>query len=288
MKYIQKKDTIIISNCEDFDIKQILECGQVFSYNQIDDNTYYVVSLNKWAKITFDDTKTIITSPTIDYFANYFDLKTDYDSIKKSLVKIYPSFAKFFLQGGGIHILKQDEYQTIISFIVSANNNIKRIKKILFAMCEKCGDTLSCGMKSFPTIEELSKLSVEDYTKLGLGYRAEYLFETIKMLQTPEYSIESLSKLNTKELRNKLLTLKGVGPKVADCILFFGFARPDVFPVDTWIRKAYSLFSCERRSDKQIGEFFVNLFKNYSGYAQQYIFNYMITTQNDFKLQNAS
>ena len=271
-----KQDEIEIISQGDFDIKQILECGQVFSF--IEENGEYIVSsCDKIARIKTDKNKVVIKTSFPEYFENYFDLKTDYEEIKNNLKSLYPPFPTFFEGGDNIRILRQDKFQTIISFIVSANNNIKRIKKILFAMCNKCGKSLSpSSLHAFPTIDELSILSIEDFKALGLGYRAEYLYKTIRKLKQKDFDIDYLSTLKTPDLRQKLLSLDGVGPKVASCILFFGFSRTDVFPVDTWIRKAYSLFCKDKRNDKQIEEYFISLFGIYSGYAQQYVFNYML------------
>lgn len=271
------KNKIVIQNEHDFSIMQILECGQVFSFQKIDENTCYVVSMDKFAKITFDDCITTIYSKNLDYFYNYFDLNTDYEKIKEKILNKYKDFSVYFLNGNAIRILHQDALQTIISFIVSANNNIKRIKKILNNLCRDYGVVLEKDIFSFPNLEQLSKITVEDFTRLGAGYRAKYLYESIKKLQTEEYDINYLNSLTTIQLKEKLLSLDGVGPKVADCILFFGFNRKDVFPVDTWIRKAYRLFSNEKKNDRQISSYFVNMFGDVSGYAQQYIFNYMIT-----------
>lgn len=279
MNIKRTKDEIIIKNQEDFNVKELLECGQVFSYEKINED-YVVISLDKFAVVSIKDDYTVIKSKDIDYFYNYFDLDTDYNKIKKRLCEIYPDFNKFFVKGLGIRILRQDEYQTIISFIVSQNNNIKRIHKILKRISEEFGHKLDCGFFSFPSCLELSRASEEDFKRLGTGYRSKYLFNTIKQLQEKEYNIESLRKLDTRDLRKKLLNLCGVGPKVADCILFFGFNRTDVFPVDTWIKKAYeTLFSSQKRNEEQISQFFISTFGSLSGYAQQYIFNYMITNK---------
>ena len=276
MKITKEKDGIIIENDNDFNIEDILECGQVFSFERTSSNSYLVVSLDKWARIVFDDKRTIIYTKEVEYFYNYFDLDTDYEKIKKEICLLYNGFEKFFIVGKGIRILRQDPYQTIISFIVSANNNIKRIKKILNKICERFGEKLDCGIYSFPSASNLLQATEKDFIELGAGYRSSYLVDTISKLNSKEYNVNDMAKLDTLSLRKKLLELKGIGPKVADCILFFGFHRTDVFPVDTWIKKAYEMFSNSKRSATKISEYFVSIFKNYSGYAQQYIFNYMI------------
>ena len=272
-----EKNKIIIQNDSTFDIAQTLECGQIFSFKKLSDNRYIVVSDNKLAIIDFDKKQTIINTNNVEYFYKFFDLKTDYYQIKNKILTQNPETEKFLKFGDGIRILKQSPYQTIISFIVSANNNIKRIKNILFKISSLFGEKFEgTEFYTFPTLKQLSKATVDDFNKIGAGYRSQYLVKTIDILQTEEYKIENLNNLSTLELKQKLLKLMGVGPKVADCILLFGFARTDVFPVDTWIRKSYYLFEDKKASDENISKYFVNKFKDLSGYAQQYIYNYML------------
>lgn len=274
---IQNK--IVIKHTDDFNIEEILNCGQVFSYVKTSDNSYVVISGNKFANITFNDTQTSIESENINFFYNYFDLENDYKKIQREILKLQPSFAKFFSGGNSIRILNQEPVQTIISFIVSANNNIKRIKGFLFNLSERYGEKLPCGQFSFPNLEQLSSATVADFDELKAGYRGSYLVDTIQKLRTKEYDVKTLEKLSTKELKSKLIALRGIGSKVADCILLFSFKRTDVFPVDTWIRKSFSLFSDEKKNDNQIEHYFLNVFKEYSGYAQQYLYNFMLHKQ---------
>ncbi len=275
MRVLQEKNRIIVESEDDFDIKQILECGQVFSFYKRD-NRYIVTSMDKVAHITFCGNKTIIDTSDVDYFYNYFDLCTDYGEIRARIKEYYSNFDKYFAGGKDIRILHQNPFQTIISFIVSANNNIARIKKILNNISFKFGEKLEDKIYSFPTLQALKSASEEDFAAAGAGYRSEYLVKTIEMLQEDRYGIENMMKLSTSDLRERLMELKGVGGKVADCILFFGFGRSDSFPVDTWIRKAYLLFCSKPRTDKEISKYFLQIFREVSGYAQQYIFNYMI------------
>lgn len=279
MKVSKENNKIVVQNENDFNISQILECGQVFSFQKVAQNCFCVVSAQKFATIFFDQHTTTIECDDVDYFFNYFDLNTNYKKIKQDLQHTCPNFAKFFLGGEGIRILRQDVFQTIISFIVSANNNISRIKKILFAIMRKCSQQKDDSvLPPFPTREQLSKLSKQDFDELGCGYRSNYLVQTIKQLGQQDFDVEGLKTLSTPNLKAKLVSLAGVGPKVADCILLFGFGRTDVFPVDTWTNKAYSLFSSIPRSKTQIAKFFVDLFGANSGYAQQYIYNYMLSS----------
>lgn len=280
MKIQKLANKIIIDHSKDFNIEEILNCGQVFSYIKTGKNSYVVISANKYADVTFSPTQTVIKTAHVDYFYNYFDLFRDYEDIKHEILKRSPDFKKFFGGGESIRILNQDPVQTILSFIVSANNNIKRIKNFLFNLSKIYGEKLPCGEYSFPSLKSLNRATVADFISLKAGYRSSYLVDTISKLQTPEFDIYALKKLPTKDLKAKLLSLKGVGEKVADCILLFGFSRFDVFPVDTWIRKSFALFSREQKSDREISQYFVNIFGEYSGYAQQYLYNFMLNDKN--------
>ncbi len=275
MRVFKEKGRIVVESENDFDIKQILECGQIFSFYK-KENGYIVTSMEKVAYITIFGNKTIIETQNVDYFYNFFDFGTDYNKIQAKIKEYYPNFDKFLVEGKNIRILCQAPFQTIISFIVSANNNISRIKKILNNISAKFGKKIENGIYSFPTLEMLKNATEEDFCLAGAGYRSEYLVKTIEMLQNDRYNIDDMKKLSTKDLRERLMELMGVGGKVADCILFFGFGRSDSFPVDTWIRKAYFLFCDQPRTDKEISKYFLNIFREVSGFAQQYIFNYML------------
>lgn len=275
----KQKNKIIIKENIDFDIKSILECGQIFSFKEINKDCFIVVSQNKVARIIVNNTTTQIQTKDVDYFFNFFDFNTNYTQIKTKILDMDPDFSKFFVRE--IRILNQDPIQTILSFIVSANNNIKRIKNILEKISVKFGTFLKeYNCYAFPTLKQLSIATEEDFKKLGAGYRSLYLVETIAKLMSQGYEVATLQNLSTPELKSKLLSLKGVGPKVADCILFFGFGRADVFPVDTWVRKAYYKYYSEKKlSDTQISMFFVSKFGNVSGYAQQYLYDFMLNNK---------
>lgn len=276
MKIVKQKGKIVIFHKNDFSIEQILECGQVFSHHKMSENRYVVVSGKKFVDITFSPSKTIMESSHIDFFYDYFDLNTDYEKIKSEILRRRSDFSKFFDSGESIRILKQEPVQSILSFIFSANNNIKRIRNFLNSLSQKFGSPLSNGLYSFPSLSQLSDATEKDFKNLKAGYRSAYLVDSIKRLQTKEFSAKTLRSLGTRELKKRLMTLSGVGPKVADCILLFGFARFDVFPVDTWIRKSFVFFSKEKKTDVQISDFFTNIFGEVAGYAQQYLYNFML------------
>lgn len=276
--YYLEKDKIVVTNLSEFNITHILECGQVFRFEKIN-NDYIVFSGEKQAKIkTFADRVEIYSNDN-NYFVNYFDLDTSYTNIKNELSK-YEILKPMIKSAYGIRILKQDPIEMIISFIISANNNIKRIQIIIDRICRKFGTIKNNEYYTFPTIKQLEKASIEDFKECGTGYRAKYLYNVVRQLKN--FNIEEIFTLNSEFAVEKLLNLSGVGPKVADCILLFGFNKQDCFPVDTWIKKVYNEYFAKDKTDnvKQIRKNLVNIFGSLSGYAQQYLFYYKRSLEN--------
>lgn len=264
MNYTLEKDCIRITDKSEFNISHILECGQVFCYEKLEDS-FVVFPQNKFAQIYEDEWGYRIVTKDTNFFVNYFDLKRSYSEIKEKLKK-YKIMQEPIKFGYGIRILKQDLFETLISFIISANNNIKRIKLIL----NNLRKNLSKDGRSFPTYEELLSCDEEFFKTMGAGYRAGYLYKVLRQV-TPD-ELKSFESMPTKELRKKLISLSGVGPKVADCVLLFGFNRFDVFPVDTWIEQMYNQFYTNLSNREKISSNLVQEFGMLSGYAQQYLF----------------
>lgn len=290
MKYEKLKNKIIIKDLTQFDIKQIFDCGQIFRYYIANDNIAEVVSMDKYARIfTYTDRVEIVTED-VDYFTSFFDLDLDYNAIKNALSddEFLSPCIKF---GYGIRILNQDLFEMIVSFIISANNNIKRIKNSLNVLSKKFGtkkqlnmDTidnspLSVGRSrdveyyAFPTLNQLKRAKVQDFVDAGLGYRAEYIYDTIQKLSTEQ--LDNFSSLDFDSQLQFLLSLKGVGEKVAHCIMLFAMHHTNVFPVDTWINKVYNdLTNTSTTNRKAISKELTNRYNKLSGYAQQYFFYY--------------
>lgn len=266
----------IINNDGYFNPQDTLECGQIFRYKKLNKDCYSVVSLDKTAKIFLCADGWAVECDDVEYFKNFFDLNTDYGQIVNQLSNTGEIMKKAVFAGKGIRILRQNLVEMIISFIISANNNIKRIQMIIEKMCKELGKPIANGEYAFPELKVLAGQSPEFFASVGAGYRAEYLAETCKNLYE-SFDFEALKAADTPTARKILLGLKGVGPKVADCILLFGLHREDVFPVDTWIKKAYHDGFETGLKDDKISAFFVEKFKNLSGIAQQYLFYFYRT-----------
>ncbi len=269
MNYSVTGNTIFIPNSPDFNIAQTLECGQVFRFKQTVFG-FEVYSLNHKAQIICQKDGTKVVCDNVKYFINYFDLQKDYATIKHELSK-NALLKDAILFGEGIRILKQDPVETIISFIISQNNNIPRIKKIIETICECYGEKCD-GYYAFPTLEKLGTIPKQFFTEIKCGYRDEYLFSSIQKLCNG-FDLAKINSMTSNEANKYLCELKGVGNKVADCILLYGFHKTDVFPTDTWIKKVYLDFNPQsQKTPVQVRNEFVNLFGNLSGYAQQYLF----------------
>ena len=280
-----------IENCKSFRVKDVFDCGQCFRWNEQPDGSYTGIFGNNVMNVKEvpekDGTYKIIFEGICEenieeICKRYFDLDRDYESIKEKLSKIDGYMEESIKYGEGIRILNQDLWEMIISFIISANNNIPRIKGIIDRMSKKYGNKLSFRGQdyyTFPTINELSKASKEDLRELGLGFRDKYIEETTRLIASGKVDLEKLRKeKDTKKIKIELLTLSGVGPKVADCILLFSdLKRFDVFPIDVWVRRVMNdLYIHDedesKVSKKKIEELAEEKFGELEGIAQQYLF----------------
>lgn len=281
-----KEQRYVLENVNSFELKDIFDCGQCFRWNLQEDGSYTGVFGNNVLNIKKDKNKVVFEGvceqeikTTVE---KYFDLNRDYEKIKNELSKIDENMKSSIEYGKGIRILNQDLWETIISFIISANNNIPRIKGIIERLSKAYGTKMIWRGKdyyTFPTAEQLKDVAVKEYRDLGLGFRDIRLYETTKMVLEKEIDLEKMRKNpNTIEVREELLKLSGVGPKVADCILLFSdLKRFEVFPIDVWVRRVMNDLYIKQKdetkvSKKQIEKIAEEKFGNLAGLAQQYLF----------------
>ena len=263
-------DNEITVKSESLDIVQTLECGQVFRFYKENDG-YFVTSKDQRAFLEKVGDNIVIKCTDKDYFLSYFDLNTDYSKIKNRL-KDKPLMDKAIKFGSGIRILRQDLFETVISFIISANNHIPRIKGIIERLCVSLGEKKE-GYFAFPTPEKMASANLSFYESIGAGYRADYLYNTARMI-AEGFNLEKVYEMETFDAVKYLCKLKGVGEKVANCILLFGAGKMDTFPVDTWIKKVYADIFGENVNSGEMCRKLIELYGKDSGYAQQYLFYY--------------
>jgi len=282
-----KEQQYILKEPKTFDVKDIFECGQCFRWNEQEDGSYTGIWKENIVNIKKEGQDYVFTSicknnNLEEEIYTYFDLDRNYEKIKEELSKKDEYMKTSIAYGKGIRILNQDLWETIISFIISANNNIPRIKGIIERLAKAYGKEIEWKGKiyyTFPTPEELKDVTIEEYRKLGLGFRDIRLYETTKMILEGKVDLEELKKNpNTMEVREKLLTLSGIGPKVADCILLFSdLKRLEVFPIDVWVRRVMNDLYIKNEdeakvSKKQIEKIAKEKFGDLAGLAQQYLF----------------
>ncbi|MCD8328697.1 MAG: DNA-3-methyladenine glycosylase 2 family protein [Ruminococcus sp.] len=257
----KKSGKDIILTCSDFDLDETLDCGQAFRWEKTTSNTYKGFALNTPLTISQDGNTFTLKDTDEEKFltvwANYFDLYTDYGEIKRRLSgdKTLASAVSF---AGGIRLLRQDKWEALCSFIISQNNNIPRIKGIIGRLCEHYGE--------FPSYLTLSAETTDTLGFLRAGFRAKYILDAAYKLSTNELSLEEISKMPLDNARSALMTIKGVGPKVAECALLYGMHKTEAFPIDVWISRVMKRYYPNGLPDCT---------KGIEGIAQQYLFHYI-------------
>ncbi|MCQ2547588.1 MAG: 8-oxoguanine DNA glycosylase [Clostridia bacterium] len=276
-------NTLIFNNIRDFDLEQIFECGQCFRWKACADNMYEGVAFDRYVQVEYIDHRLAIygaDEADRELWASYFDLDRDYGYIKAKISSDDENMAKAIEKGPGIRILKQDPWEAIISFIISQNNNIPRIKSSIEKLCQCYGKDLGEGHYAFPDIDTLADLNEGDLDQLKLGYRQAYIIHTAKKIKSlGAYSY--LDKLlgddyDYEACYNELIQFKGIGPKVANCIALFGFNKFDAFPIDVWMKRVMNkLYGFEESDLEGMSAYAKEHFGEYRGIAQQHLFYYM-------------
>lgn len=281
-----EEQKIILEKINTFELENIFECGQCFRWNRQENGSYTGVFGKNIVNVKKQGENLIIEGickkDIKETVKEYFDLDRDYSKIKKTLEKVDQNMQESIQKGQGIRLLNQDLWETIISFILSANNNMPRIKKMIERLAKSYGEPITWRGKIyflFPTAEQLKEVSIKEYRDLGFGFRDKRIYETTQMILNKQVDLKKMQKnSNTLEVKEQLLTLSGVGPKVADCILLFStLKRLEVFPIDVWVRRVmnhlYIKQADEKKvSRKQIEQIASQKFGDLAGIAQQYLF----------------
>lgn len=262
-----KNNDIIINDVKCLDLALTLDCGQAFRWAVQTDGSWSGVVNGVFLNISKSDDTVILKNTTKEDFENiwlnYFDFEKDYAQICSTLKQdalIAPTVDEYY----GIRILNQDSWEALCSFVISQRNNIKRIKGIIEKLCRTYGDEICDGYYAFPSAEKLSTLTVEDFEALGTGYRAKYLERLAKDVASGKINLEKIKSLSLEEARKELLNIFGVGIKVANCALLFGFGFYDAFPVDVWMDRVLEYYP----------DGLPECFDGIGGIAQQYLFHW--------------
>ncbi len=280
MKIFENSANLILENVCDFEPCHIFDCGQCFRWERQSENSYFGIAFGKALLIEKSGDSLVFYNTSIDDFEkiwrNYFDLGRDYGGIKGYLSKD-KIMAEAISFGEGIRILNQEPFEALISFIISASNNIPRIKGIISRLCENFGDRISYMGKDyycFPTPKKLASLSLQELSVIRAGFRDKYILSAAKAVASGEIDLERVKNLNSTDAKKEIMTLSGVGSKVADCILLFAFSKCDSFPVDVWIKRImeHCYFDKKDTAITQIAEYAREHFGEYGGFAQQYLF----------------
>ena len=280
----------------DFLPEHTFDCGQCFRWRRENDESWSGVISGTFANLTYKpydgkkDRGTIIIRSNLladdpvhreKCWRNYLDLDRDYATAKQILAANDEVMARAIEAGRGIRILNQEKWETLVSFIISQNNNIPRISGCIENLCRQFGKRAGCfgGREyySFPTISDLVGFGAKDLTTLRLGYRARYITDTVSAVSLDGGAkLESGNSLSIAEIESYLLSLPGVGPKVAGCVLLFSMKKTEAFPVDVWVRRVMNRFyGIDENNTAAIKDYAARNFGNLGGLAQQYLFNYI-------------
>ena len=284
MKIIQKEKDLYLENVKDFDLAQTLECGQCFRFHKIKENEYIIIAHHIMQRVGQVGDTVIFYECDEETFNNvwyeYFDFGTDYNAIKEYLLKYDDKLKEAIEEKHGVRILKQEFFENLLSFIISQNKQIPHIKKIVDDIANKYGDELGEyeGRKyySFPTVSQIISATEEDFKELKTGFRARYLCDAIRLVSEGAITDEILKELSTDDVEKELIKIKGVGTKVANCIMLFSLGRREAFPVDVWIHRIMEqiYYNGESTNKDVIMRFAKEHVGEYGGYAQQYLFFY--------------
>lgn len=266
MEVIFEKQRVIIKNEPHFLPEQTLDCGQCFRFTKDTAGVWRGIAFGKTLECYTEGDTTVLVCTKEDYLSvweDYFDLKRDYGAVISSFSADKEVSAAAEI-GKGIRILKQDKWETLISFIISQNNNIPRIKKIIESLCALLGEPVQNGGYSFPTPQKILEAGEEGLAPIKAGFRAEYILDAAYRVQSGEIDLDYIATLPYSEAEEALMKIKGVGKKVASCVLLFGFGHLSAFPIDVWVKRVIEKYYTEDFDPSSLGE--------YAGIAQQYLF----------------
>ncbi len=263
-----------------FKLYDTVICGQIFRFFPLNDGSFDVILKDRVINIYQKDNALYVSSndetDLEKVVRNYFDLDNDYEKMDDFLIKNDVKLKDAINFSKGLTMIKQDPFETVMEYIISANNGVPQISAALNNIAEKYGKKVTFNNKEyylFPIFNDLKDLSESDYRACKVGFRDKYLKQMVDKLNNGDVNLDEFYTLDTTDSLNKLMENNGIGPKVASCILLFAYQKYDVFPIDTWVKKIMKN-DYKIEGEKKIREFAVKTYGKYSAIALQYLFNY--------------
>ena len=270
---------LVIEDIKNFDLENTITCGQIFRFIKEEDNSFTIVISDRVINLKYKDDILYVESNNEDNLeyvvCEYLDLYRDYDSIINAIKSMDSKLAKCLDDSIGLKMIKQNPLECIISYVISQNNSVRNIQNSLNLISEKYGEKVIFRNKEyylFPKLEKLVNITEEEFRECKVGFRDKYLVGIIKAISTRELDIDKIYSMNSSDAINYLISFKGIGMKVASCILLFAYQRFDVYPVDTWVKK-FMLEDYGIEGEANIRKFASETYKEYCGLAIQYMFN---------------
>ena len=264
----------------DFNLHDTVTCGQIFRFYQMEDNSYDIILTDRVINVSIDKDYLIVNSNNDDKLKqvviDYFDLDNDYSFINNELIKKDKKIKDAVMFSSGLKMIKQDPFETIIEYIISANNGVKQISNAMDLIAQNYGKKVLFGNKEyylFPNSNDLKDVSIEEFRNCKVGFRDKYIKSIIDKINNGELNLNEFYDAETELSLSKLMENSGIGPKVASCILLFAYQKYDVFPVDTWVKKVMKN-NYDIIGESNIRKFAKDTYGKYSGLAIQYMFNY--------------
>ena len=266
MQVVETIQGVQVRGLAHFSLAETLDCGQAFRFS-LREGCWQGIAQGMQARLLQREDGLILAGCSREAFERqwrrYFDLDRDYEAIRQDFLKD-PALAVCARYAPGIRILRQEAWETLISFIISQNNHVPRIKGIIDRLCALFGEPVDGGY-AFPTAQRLAELDEQALAPLRAGWRSSYILDAARRVADGRLPLDQVADLPLVQAREALMTVRGVGPKVAECVLLYGMGRFEAFPLDVWMKRAMSLLFPGRTPAD---------FGPYAGIAQQYIFHY--------------